>query len=81
MGREIFARLQKASPSIFSRHGWDTRMLEWCMRDEQLKVGLFRFIDVLPTLTTSEQVIHHLREYLVPLEKSLPAAFRWSPMS
>ncbi len=78
IGREIFARLQKASPSIFSRHGWDTRMLEWCMRDEQLKVGLFRFIDVLPTLTTSEQVIHHLREYLVPHEKSLPAAFRWS---
>jgi RHH-type proline utilization regulon transcriptional repressor/proline dehydrogenase/delta 1-pyrroline-5-carboxylate dehydrogenase len=78
IGREIFARLQWASPSIFSRHGWDARMLEWCVRDEQLKVGLFRFIDVLPTLTTSGQVIHHLREYLVPHEKLLPAALRWS---
>lgn len=77
-GREIFTRLKTASPSVFSRQGWDARMLELCMRDEQVKVGLFRFIDVLPTLHTSAQVIHHLREYLLPHEQVLPAALRWS---
>ncbi|MFQ5960832.1 MAG: L-glutamate gamma-semialdehyde dehydrogenase [Candidatus Methylomirabilales bacterium] len=77
IGHQIFAHLKMASPSILSRDGWDARMLEWCMRDEPLKVGLFRFIDVLPTLTTSEQVIHHLREYVTPHEQALPAAVRW----
>ncbi len=77
MGHQIFAHLKMASPSILSPDGWDARILEWCMRDEPLKVGLFRFIDVLPTLTTSEQVIHHLREYVTPHEQALPAAVRW----
>ncbi|MGH7426603.1 MAG: hypothetical protein ACREJP_10625, partial [Candidatus Methylomirabilales bacterium] len=71
IGRQIFAHVQDASPSILSRDGWDERLLTWCMRDESLKVGLFRFIDVLPTLTTSEQVVHHLSEYLAPHEKAL----------
>lgn len=77
IGREIFARLAIPSPSTVSPHRWDDRMLEWCMRDEQVKVGLFRFIDVLPTLTTSAQVIHHLREYLIPHRAALPPALRW----
>ncbi|MGH7479943.1 MAG: L-glutamate gamma-semialdehyde dehydrogenase [Candidatus Methylomirabilales bacterium] len=77
IGRQIFAHLQDTSPSILSRDGWDERLLTWCIRDESLKVGLFRFIDVLPTLTTSEQVVHHLSEYLTPYEKALPELFRW----
>lgn len=78
IGREIFARIEMPAPSTFSPHRWDERMLEWCMQDEEVKVGLFRFIDVLPTLRTSEQVIHHLREYLVPHEEALPPVLRWS---
>ncbi|MGH7351528.1 MAG: L-glutamate gamma-semialdehyde dehydrogenase [Candidatus Methylomirabilales bacterium] len=77
IGRQIFAHLQDTSPSILSRDGWDERLLTWAMRDESLKVGLFRFIDVLPTLTTSEQVVHHLSEYLAPHEKALPELIRW----
>ncbi|MFQ5847374.1 MAG: L-glutamate gamma-semialdehyde dehydrogenase [Candidatus Methylomirabilales bacterium] len=76
VGRQIFAHMQIASPSILSQDGWNARILEWCMRDEPLKVGLFRFVDVLPTLTTSEQVVHHLLEYLTPIETALPAAVR-----
>lgn len=78
IGHEIFAHLKRASPSILSRDGWDARMLEWCMRDESLKVGVFRFIDVLPTLRTGEQVIDHLLEYLMPHAKALPAPVRWA---
>ncbi|MEE9522105.1 MAG: L-glutamate gamma-semialdehyde dehydrogenase [candidate division NC10 bacterium] len=77
IGHQIFAHLKEASPSILSRDRWDARILEWCMQDEPLKVGLFRFIDVLPTLTTSEQVVRHLLEYLTPHEQALPAPFRW----
>lgn len=78
IGHEIFEHLKRASPSILSRNGWDARMLEWCMRDESLKVGLFRFIDVLPTLRTTRQVIDHLLEYLMPHVKALPAPVRWA---
>jgi RHH-type proline utilization regulon transcriptional repressor/proline dehydrogenase/delta 1-pyrroline-5-carboxylate dehydrogenase len=77
IGRQIFGHLRDTSPSILSRDGWAERLLTWCMRDESLKVGLFRFIDVLPTLTTSEQVVHHLSEYLAPHERALPGLFRW----
>lgn len=76
IGRQIFTQVRYASPSRLSRDGWDERILEWCMRDEALKVGLFRFIDVLPTLMTSEQVVHHLLEHLTPHEQRLPTAVR-----
>ncbi|MFQ5656769.1 MAG: L-glutamate gamma-semialdehyde dehydrogenase [Candidatus Methylomirabilales bacterium] len=77
IGRQIFAHLKAEEPSKFSGDWWDARMLEWCMRDEGLKVGLFRFIDVLPTLTTDEQVAQHFVEYLLPHETALPPPLRW----
>src|SRR5437773_8386680 len=33
------------------------------MRDEQFKVQLFRFVDVLPSLRGSGEIIEHLNEY------------------
>lgn len=33
------------------------------MKDEMLKTQIFRFIDVLPTLSSSEQIARHLQEY------------------
>jgi RHH-type proline utilization regulon transcriptional repressor/proline dehydrogenase/delta 1-pyrroline-5-carboxylate dehydrogenase len=38
--------------------------MEWAMRDEQVKVELFRFVDVLPMLHTADSVCSHLFEYL-----------------
>ena len=50
IGREIFARLKTESPSVFHLAWWDEKILDWCMRDETVKVQMFRFIDVLPML-------------------------------
>ena len=33
------------------------------MRDEQLKLQLFRFVDVLPSLGSSGEIVEHLQEY------------------
>lgn len=77
IGLQIFGRLKAESPWRFSREWWDARILEWCMRDEPLKLGLFRFIDVLPTLTTDEQVAEHLLEYILPHQRALPVPFSW----
>ena len=50
IGREIFANLEHTQPQVWQRRWWDDRLLAWSMRDEQLKVQLFRFVDVLPML-------------------------------
>lgn len=46
--------------------------MDWSMRDEQLKVQLFRFVDVLPMLTSNDLVVKHLREYLDQASHALP---------
>jgi RHH-type proline utilization regulon transcriptional repressor/proline dehydrogenase/delta 1-pyrroline-5-carboxylate dehydrogenase len=48
----------------FFWNDFDAKMMDWAMRDERLKVQLFRFVDVLPMLKTPEDVLHHLHEYL-----------------
>jgi hypothetical protein len=41
-------------------------LMDWSMRDESFKTQLFRFVDVLPTLTSSGEASRHLKEYLDP---------------
>jgi RHH-type proline utilization regulon transcriptional repressor/proline dehydrogenase/delta 1-pyrroline-5-carboxylate dehydrogenase len=56
--------------------------MDWAMRDEQFKTQLFRFVDVLPALTSSSEISRHLKEYLgheqihlsAPLRAALKAA-------
>src|SRR2546425_3245351 len=64
-GEKIFALMDDAKqPSIFSKKGLYGALMEWSMADEHFKTQLFRFVDVLPTLTSSAEVARHLREYL-----------------
>lgn len=39
--------------------------MRWSMKDPDFKLGLFRFVDVLPSLSGSGPVAKHLREYLL----------------
>jgi len=64
-GERIFQLMDAAeAPSLFSRKGFYGTLMEWAMRDEHFKTQLFRFVDVLPTLTSSGEVARHLKEYL-----------------
>src|SRR5271165_4835596 len=74
-GREIFALMAGAQPWIFSRTNITGRLMEWSMSREQLKVQLFRLIDVLPALNGSREVAQHARDYL-GAERSLPGVLR-----
>ncbi|MFQ5809819.1 MAG: proline dehydrogenase family protein, partial [Armatimonadota bacterium] len=76
IGAEIFERVARHEPSIFDRHWWEERILEWSMTDEQIKVQAFRFIDVLAALKTPAQIRRHLEEYFADLDHLLPAAVR-----
>jgi len=63
-------------PSLFSTKGFYGTLMEWSMRDARFKTQLFRFVDVLPTLTSSSEIARHLQEYLGEDEVKLPTALR-----
>lgn len=76
VGREIYSGLKQSKPWFFQRKYWDDRIMDWSMRDEDLKVQLFRFVDVLPMLNSRDAIAGHLAEYLGNVGSQLPWALR-----
>ena len=64
VGRELLAGGESEGPGIFSKRFWHGQLLDWAMRNPEFKTRLFRFVDVLPVLDSSNEVFKHLREYL-----------------
>jgi len=64
------------TPALFSKKGFYGALMEWAMRDERFKTQLFRFVDVLPTLTSSQEITRHLNEYLGEEQVQISAALR-----
>jgi RHH-type proline utilization regulon transcriptional repressor/proline dehydrogenase/delta 1-pyrroline-5-carboxylate dehydrogenase len=77
LGREIFARL-RTQRDIPSGSWLEQRLMNFGMRDEQVKAQLFRFIDVLPVLSTPQQINAHLREYMTSVRTRLPMPAGWA---
>src|SRR5205085_5972491 len=76
-GEKIFALIGAAeSPSLFSKKGFYGTLMDWAMRDEHFKTQLFRFVDVLPMLTSSSEIARHLKEYLGEEQVKLSPALR-----
>src|ERR1700730_3350188 len=69
-GRRIFELGDKYSESLCSKAGFYQRLMTLSMRDEQLKLQLFRFVAVLPSLHTSDEIIEHLQEYFADVDDS-----------
>ncbi|HTU24633.1 MAG TPA: proline dehydrogenase family protein [Pirellulales bacterium] len=76
IGRYVFDRVGRGQVSIFARRWWDDRIMAWAMQDESVKVQMFRFIDVLPMLRSSEAITRHLHEYFDDVRDQLPSAVR-----
>jgi RHH-type proline utilization regulon transcriptional repressor/proline dehydrogenase/delta 1-pyrroline-5-carboxylate dehydrogenase len=77
IGQEIFARAEQYRPGIFHARWWHERIMAWGMRDEAVKVQMFRLIDVLPMLSESDSLGRHLSEYLGSVGNRLPRLARW----
>src|SRR5882724_6101097 len=76
-GETIFAAIDAAeSPSLFSKKGFYGTLMDWAMRDEHFKTQLFRFVDVLPMLSSSSEIGRHLKEYLGDEQVNLSPALR-----
>jgi RHH-type proline utilization regulon transcriptional repressor/proline dehydrogenase/delta 1-pyrroline-5-carboxylate dehydrogenase len=79
-GKELFAIAGGAKPSVFNKDWWTGKVMDWSMSHEDFKVQLFRFIDVLPYLTTEEMLHRHIREYFSEGE-NIPAVLRFGAKS
>jgi RHH-type transcriptional regulator, proline utilization regulon repressor / proline dehydrogenase / delta 1-pyrroline-5-carboxylate dehydrogenase len=77
IGRALAAHSKTSTATILSQRWWNDLLMDWGMRDENFKVQLFRFVDVLPTLKTDEQFTRLLAEYFggTPI---LPKPLKWS---
>ncbi|WP_447968178.1 proline dehydrogenase family protein [Nitrospira sp. M1] len=67
IGRTLNDRSRRFNLNIFNHRRIINFLLDWGTRDEELKVQLFRFVDVLPTLETDQQFIHVFKEYFQDL--------------
>ena len=64
-GEQLFALMEKQPPpALFSKKGAYARLMDWSMKDPVFKTQLFRFVDVLPSLNSSAEIVRHLQEYL-----------------
>ncbi len=64
-GEQLFTLMdQQPPPALFSKKGAYARIMEWSMKDPVFKTQLFRFVDVLPSLNSSAEIVRHLQEYL-----------------
>jgi RHH-type proline utilization regulon transcriptional repressor/proline dehydrogenase/delta 1-pyrroline-5-carboxylate dehydrogenase len=62
-GREIFHLVDRHPGPLFSKAGFYQRLMAFSMRDEHFKAQMFRFVDVLPSLRRSGDIVQHLEEY------------------
>ncbi len=75
-GTEILKKTESQSkPSLFSRDFWYGSIMEWSMKNEKFKTNMFRFVDVLPSLNSGQDVSKHLKEYFTENGGELPPVF------
>src|SRR5262245_20166491 len=91
LARSLYHQAAEDKPSIFEPQDWLGKMIEWSLEDESLRVALFRFVDVLPSLDSAAEIGRHLEEYfakvdhafggLVFLAQALRAGWLLAPMA
>lgn len=75
-GEEIIKRMEgQSKASIFSKDFWYGSIMEWSMKNEKFKTNMFRFVDVLPSINSGDEVSRHLKEYFAEDGGALPPVF------
>ncbi|MFZ5862478.1 MAG: proline dehydrogenase family protein [Nitrospirota bacterium] len=75
IGRDILERAGTRRAGVFDPSRWAGQLMERAIRDEAFKVALFRFVDVLPTVSDPGDAAALFAQYMEGL--ALPAAFSW----
>lgn len=72
LGSAVLEQIQAHQRSRLDPQFYTDKLMEFAMRDEALKVSLFRFVDVLPSLDSASSVIRHVQEYFEPVKDRIP---------
>lgn len=77
-GRQFFDSIKGEAPSVFNKGFWTGKVMDWAMQNEDFKIQLFRFVDVLPYLNTAESLQRHIEEYFSGQESGdIPPVLKW----
>ena len=68
LARSLYHQAAEHKPSMFDPQDWLGKMIEWSLEDESLRVALFRFVDVLPSLDSAAEIGRHLEEYFAKVD-------------
>jgi RHH-type proline utilization regulon transcriptional repressor/proline dehydrogenase/delta 1-pyrroline-5-carboxylate dehydrogenase len=71
LARSLYRKAAENKPSLFESKDLLGRMLDWSLEDESLRIALFRFVDVLPSLESSAEIGRHLEEYFARVDHAL----------
>lgn len=77
LGTNIFEEAQKDTTSLWNAQYYTGKLIEWAMSDDDFRVALFRFVDVLPSLNTSKAILEHVQEYFTPVAHRIPGLLKW----
>lgn len=83
-GKEILDSLKEKAHGGNPFKKAENKLLEWTLKKEEIKINLFRFVDVLPSLHSSKSVVEHVHEYFDDIKGEIPFfkfALRFSPNS
>ncbi|WP_320169278.1 proline dehydrogenase family protein [Maridesulfovibrio sp.] len=76
-GKLFFSSISGEAPSVFNKGWWTGKVMDWAMQNEEFKVQMFRFVDVLPYLNTSESLSRHIEEYFAGDDSNIPDVLKW----
>jgi RHH-type transcriptional regulator, proline utilization regulon repressor / proline dehydrogenase / delta 1-pyrroline-5-carboxylate dehydrogenase len=76
-GRNIFRLIGKQQPSAFDKNYIPGKIMEWSMTKPDFKLNMFRLVDVLPSLSSSEAIARHVNEYLSVAAKDIHGLVEW----
>jgi RHH-type transcriptional regulator, proline utilization regulon repressor / proline dehydrogenase / delta 1-pyrroline-5-carboxylate dehydrogenase len=72
IGMAIHEAIGDETPSLFDGRGWKAEILTKAMQDDEFKIRLFRFIDLLPALKSDIQAARFFDEYFGDLHDAPP---------
>jgi RHH-type proline utilization regulon transcriptional repressor/proline dehydrogenase/delta 1-pyrroline-5-carboxylate dehydrogenase len=72
-GLDLWQRIADEVPGLFNKSYWQGLILDWAMRDPSFKIDMFRLVDVLPSLASTDQISRHVRQLLQRDGRPLPA--------
>jgi RHH-type proline utilization regulon transcriptional repressor/proline dehydrogenase/delta 1-pyrroline-5-carboxylate dehydrogenase len=76
-GQVFFDKIRGTTPSLFDKAAWLGKVMDYCMRHDEFRVQMFRFVDVFPKLTDSAALTRHLQEYFAGEDQEIPDILKW----